>query len=485
MDNSLPPSFKKREEELKKLITNGESETVEFKSAAKGVPQSMFETICAFLNRNGGIILLGVNDDKEVTGINPEKAETFCKEIVNLSNNPQKLFPSFLLKAEVIEFDGKIIIYVYVPQSSQVHKCNGKVYDRSADGDFVVISDEMIKNMYIRKSSFYSETTIYPYLIEDYFVPGIVKKTRELIKRNRPNHPWNELSDKDFFVSSGLYRKDISSGKEGFTLAALLLFGKEEYIISAIPHYKTDAIVRKVDLNRYDDRITLRCNLIESLDKLMDFIEKHLPDKFYLEGITRISLRDIIFREIIVNFLIHREFTNGYPATLIIKSDHIETKNANKPHNYGKLIPGNFEPFPKNPNISKIFTQMGHSEELGTGIRNVYDYIEQYSGSTNVDFSEKDVFIVKVPLNDGTLDGTLDDAAQKTAQKTVEKTVEKILDIIKKKPEITQDQIAEIVGISRRGIEWNLKKLKESGILKRVGGRKTGHWEIIENKEEK
>jgi ATP-dependent DNA helicase RecG len=86
------------------------------------------------------------------------------------------------------------------------------------------------------------------------------------------------------------------------------------------------------------------------------------------------------------------------------------------------------------------------------------------------------VFIVKVPLNDGTLDGTLDDAAQKT----VEKTVEKILDIIKKKPEITQDQIAEIVGISRRGIEWNLKKLKESGILKRVGGRKSGHWEIIE-----
>ena len=62
----------------------------------------------------------------------------------------------------------------------------------------------------------------------------------------------------------------------------------------------------------------------------------------------------------------------------------------------------------------------------------------------------------------------------------VEKTVEKILDAIKSNPKITQNQLAEIVGLTRRGIEWNLAKLKEKGIIKRIGSPKSGHWEVVE-----
>jgi len=66
-----------------------------------------------------------------------------------------------------------------------------------------------------------------------------------------------------------------------------------------------------------------------------------------------------------------------------------------------------------------------------------------------------------------------------TTQKTVEKTVEKILEAIKKNPKITQNEFAEITGLTRRGIEWNLAKLKEKGIIKRIGSPKGGHWEVI------
>ena len=90
-----------------------------------------------------------------------------------------------------------------------------------------------------------------------------------MIKINRADHSWNELSDIDFFNASGLYRRDLTTGKEGFTLAALLLFGKDEVIQSAIPHYKIDALVRRVDLDRYDDRENIRCNLVEAYDRLM------------------------------------------------------------------------------------------------------------------------------------------------------------------------------------------------------------------------
>jgi hypothetical protein len=53
----------------------------------------------------------------------------------------------------------------------------------------------------------------------------------------------------------------------------------------------------------------------------MDFVAKHLSDPFYLDGIQRVSLRDKIFREIVANLLVHREYTDARPATLIIYRD--------------------------------------------------------------------------------------------------------------------------------------------------------------------
>jgi ATP-dependent DNA helicase RecG len=60
----------------------------------------------------------------------------------------------------------------------------------------------------------------------------------------------------------------------------------------------------------------------------------------------------------------------------------------------------------------------------------------------------------------------------------VEKTVEKILELIKINPQITQKQIAKATGLSRRGVEWNLKKLKDSGVINRIGADRGGYWEV-------
>jgi ATP-dependent DNA helicase RecG len=57
--------------------------------------------------------------------------------------------------------------------------------------------------------------------------------------------------------------------------------------------------------------------------------------------------------------------------------------------------------------------------------------------------------------------------------------VEKILSLIKLNPHITQNQLSEETGLSRRGIEWNLKKLKETNTIKRIGPDRGGYWEIL------
>jgi len=276
------------EKEIENIIVKGEGLTIEFKTAKDELPKNIFETVCAFLNRNGGIVILGIDDDKNIVGVDINKVEKICKEFSNLSNNSEKLEPVFLLQPKVISYKEKKLIHVFVPASSQVHKTAGKIYDRSNDGDYIIKTHSQISQIYLRKNSYFSENTIYPFLNESHFEKGIVQKAKNIIRANRPNHPWLNLSNKNFYKVSGLYVTDIISNNEGFTMAALLLFGKEEIILSAIPHYKIDALVRKVDVNRYDDREVVQCNLISAYEVLMSFISKHLPDKFFLIGDNRV-----------------------------------------------------------------------------------------------------------------------------------------------------------------------------------------------------
>ena len=58
--------------------------------------------------------------------------------------------------------------------------------------------------------------------------------------------------------------------------------------------------------------------------------------------------------------------------------------------------------------------------------------------------------------------------------------MEKILNAIKNNSKITQNKLIEVTGLTRRGIEWNLAKLKEKGIIKRVGPAKGGYWKVVE-----
>lgn len=84
--------------DIRQLLEKGEGISVEFKKAKTQLPSNLFDSVCAFLNRDGGTILLGVSDDKTIEGLNNKSAEMMCKTIANLSNNPQKLFPSFLIE---------------------------------------------------------------------------------------------------------------------------------------------------------------------------------------------------------------------------------------------------------------------------------------------------------------------------------------------------------------------------------------------------
>lgn len=180
-------------------------------------------------------------------------------------------------------------------------------------------------------------------------------------------------------------------------MAAILLFGKDTTIMSVLPQHKTDAIFRVENLDRYDDRDVIITNLLETYDRLIAFGQKHLSDPFVQEGIHSVSARDRILREIFSNSLAHRDYSSGYVAKFVIERDRLYTENANRSHGHGELLLSSFEPYAKNPPISKVFREIGLADELGSGMRNTYKYTQLYSGGTP-EFIEDDIFRTIIPL---------------------------------------------------------------------------------------
>ena len=82
---------------------------------------------------------------------------------------------------------------------------------------------------------------------------------------------------------------------------------------------------------------------------------------------------------------------------MIIDDEKIIIENSNFIHGMGVLDLQKFEPFPKNPAISKVFREIGLADELGSGMRNTYKYTQLYSGQSPV-FEEGDVFKTIIPL---------------------------------------------------------------------------------------
>jgi len=121
--------------DLKTLLKQGEGIAVEFKVCQRALSRDVYESVCAFLNRHGGTLLLGVRNNGEVAGVDLDCVAQIRKDFVTAINNPEKINPPCYLTVEEIQEDGKTVLRIYVPESSQVHRCNGRIYDRNEDGD--------------------------------------------------------------------------------------------------------------------------------------------------------------------------------------------------------------------------------------------------------------------------------------------------------------------------------------------------------------
>ena len=457
---------------LIKLISKGEGIDLEFKTCRNQLNRDVYETVCAFLNRHGGTLLLGVKDDGTIQGIDNDTIEQIRKDFITGINNPQKLTPPTYLSINEEEYRGRKLLHIYVPESSQVHRCNGRIYDRNEDGDFDITDQTVqVAQLYQRKQANYSENKIYTWIQPVDLRQDLIERCRNYLRINHKEHPWAELNDIDLLKSAQLFRTDPQTGNAGVTLAGVMLFGTDNLILQICPAHRTDLILRKVNADRYDDRDLVRTNLIDSYDRILAFVKKHLPDPFYLEGIERRSLRDIIFREVASNMLIHREYASGATSRLVIEYGRVITDNPSRPHGFGQLNPATAVPFQKNPVLSAFFREIDRADELGSGMRKLMLYGKKYGGA-DPQLIEGDNFrtIISVPefgKNPAEIPGIIsvgaESRAESGAESGAESMREKIISILRKTP-LSKSEIARQLGLNSvtGALNRTIKKLIKS-----------------------
>ncbi|BAU26386.1 hypothetical protein DFP93_11460 [Aneurinibacillus soli] len=204
-----------------------------------------------------------------------------------------------------------------------------------------------------------------------------VKSYRSRFLSARPDHPWNGLETKEFLYKIGAWGKLRDTGKEGLTLAGLLMFSEERMITEVLPHYFLEyrsAEGTGFGDERWTDRVTSQDgtwsgNLYEFYFLVMPRLTSRLRIPFQVDGFVRRDETDIhtALREAFVNTLIHTDYYGE--RGIVIEREEAEFVFAN-PGSFriaeAQAFAGGTSDI-RNPNLSKMFLLIGLGERAGSG----------------------------------------------------------------------------------------------------------------------
>ena len=254
------------------LLKFGEHLALECKKAEKGLPKSVWETYSSFANTSGGTILLGIKENMSeeefanrftVGGV--ENPERIISDFWNTINS-EKVNVNLLVDDDVyqVEYDGKIIIVINVPQASYKSKpvyINGNLlkgsYKRNHEGDYHCTEEEVKAMLRDSNDSGNDGGLVDGYTMED-VDEDTLNAYRIEYSRNNPDHVWNNIDDKNFLRNIGGYTVERETGKEGLTIAGLLMFGKGLSIRERFDNIRMDYIdeTNLPEGVRWSDRLT-------------------------------------------------------------------------------------------------------------------------------------------------------------------------------------------------------------------------------------
>ena len=412
-----------------------------------------------------------------------------------------------LATAQLLDFDGKAVLAFYIPASANKPVYFGNnlnnTFVRVGSGDQRATDIEIDILMREKTFGMKSEMEVDGTGFGDLNTQSL-QTYRRRIKDYNPDFRYNDLDDEQFCIKTGI----ISRGK--LTYGGLLMLGKGEIVQEYIPHFWIDYIeIPGTTYSDADCRYTYRMpeqeNIWEYFKVLLQRLRLYVDNPF-MAGPDGFSPEDnsqlYCLREGLVNLLAHADYFSPMHSTIRVFNDRIEFQN---PGRFAVRIsdkPGKVKSVPRNPNIIAFFRYARQGENAGYGI----DKIMRWTKLTGleVDF-ESDITssTVTYPLpsqKGGQKGGQINidnenisadnqcnthskggqkEVVRNSGQNQGEETRARIVEAMRKKPEISRRELADIIGISPSAIQKHIEHLKEAEIIIRLGSDRKGLWKVL------
>lgn len=450
-----------------------ESETLELKKSTSELKEAVI-SICAILNKHGkGRIYFGVKNDGTVSG--QQASDTTLRSISQTiaDHIEPKIYPKIIVKkilskpCVLVEFEGHDSPYF----------AYGRSYIRVADSDRQLAVKELEKFL-MRKNNYHShwesEST-------DASLKQIsVKAVRLFVKR--ANDAGRMVLRYDN-AKNVLNKLGLIKGKRLLNAGRVLFSSDHSLEVQTAVFAGTDKIT-------FLDIQSFRDDLFDLVDKSETYIKEHINWRADLSGSRRVEIPEIplrALREAIINSLCHRDFTNPKGNEIAIFKDRIEIYNPGTfpdDHSPSDFISGSERSILRNPLIANAFYLTSDIERWGSGLKRIHDICHE--ANLKVDFKNlKTGFLVtfwRPDVQPAVTTKVVSKSGQKGGRKKWSELSPKrkaILELIKKDPTISRQELAAKLGINPSAVQKHLQKLKTEGLLKRMGPDKGGYWQIV------
>ena len=453
-------------------------------------PKSWCKSVSAFANTLGGTLIFGISNDDEIVGLeNPIKDAEKISELIKSRLNP---IPEFNLKFHKTE-DEKVLIIL------DVFKGEETPYYYAADGDleaYVRVGNESVKatsteqkRLVLRGKNTSYDLQNSTYKVEDY--------ADSQLRARYKKWTGNSFDEKDL-VSFGL------ANEEGYlTNAGALLADDSPIRWSRLFCTRWNGLNKSGGTLDALDDAEYSGSVISLIENGEAFIKRNAKMKWKKTPNSRIEMPDYVersYHEALVNALAHRDYlVNGSEVHIDIYDDRMEIYSPGGMPD-GSLIqerdPLTVPSTRRNPVLADVFNRLGYMERKGSGFGRIissYEFQANYSEDKKPKFrSDRYQFTVVLPnlnygvdeqnvefINDMKEISGANDAKVGANDANTENQKDTLLIIMIENPRITQNEMASVLGVSKRTIQRMIEALVEDDKVIRVGSRRSGYWKVI------
>jgi ATP-dependent DNA helicase RecG len=454
------------------LIQQGENLLVEFKSDKKCLPdRDLVAAVVSLANTEGGVLLLGVEDDGRVTGLHPNHE--------NISGIPSlvanRTIPSISVRVEKHDIQGHSLARVTVPKSRHlVSTSEGTLLRRRLKLDGTPEAVPFYPHEFIQRQSSLGIIDPSAMVLTDVSVDQLDAlqrlRIRNAIKKFGGEQPLLALADQELDGALGLCRE--VNGTRYPTVAGLLLLGTEDLLQIHLPAYEIAfQVLQGTDVKVND---FFRKPLLETFEAVELLFRARVEEEEIQVGLFRVPVPNYdrrAFREAFVNALVHRDFSRLGAVHVQITDEGLSISNP------GGFVEGvtleNLlvaDPRSRNPLLADVIKRIGLAERTGRGIDRIFEGMLRY-GRPAPDYSMSNEFLVKVQMANATAD--LDflkmvvEQEEKLGSMPIDSLI--ILSRLKEERRLTVNDLAPSLQKSGTSVRATLEKLVESGFLEPRG----------------